>query len=65
MTPIPDWVSPYVGLPYKDRGRGPDGWDCWGGVRMVMHEVFHRELPDYLDAYTTADDSRSVARAVT
>lgn len=61
---IPAWVGPYVGLPYKDKGRGPDGWDCWGGVRMVLDDVFGLALPDYADAYGSADDRLAVAAAV-
>lgn len=64
MTPIPSWAARFVGLPYADKGRGPDAWDCWGGARMVLHDVFGLALPDYTDAYTNADDSRSVAAAV-
>lgn len=61
---IPDWAAPYIGLPYRDRGRSRDGADCWGGVRLVYREVFGIDLPDYADAYTTADDALGVAAAV-
>ena len=57
--------APYVGLPYRDKGRGPDAWDCWGGIRMVFAEVFGLELPDYADAYSTANDLCSVSEAIT
>lgn len=39
-------VNDIIGKPFKDGGRGPDAYDCWG---LVM-EVFRRqgiELPDY------------------
>lgn len=61
---IPAWAGRFVGLAYRDKGRGPDAWDCWGGVRMVLADVFHVDLPDYRDAYTHANDRRSVAGAV-
>lgn len=61
---IPAWAGPYIGLPYKDKGRGPDGWDCWGGVRMVLGDVFGIALPDYGDAYETSADRAAVADAV-
>lgn len=64
MTPIPAWAAPYIGLPYVDKGRDRTGCDCWGGVRLVLGEVFGVELPDYADSYTTANDGRSVAAAV-
>ena len=25
----PDWIAPWIGLPYGDLGRGP-AFDCWG-----------------------------------
>ncbi|HET9819657.1 MAG TPA: NlpC/P60 family protein [Rhodanobacteraceae bacterium] len=61
---IPAWAGEYVGLPYADKGRSRDGADCWGGVRMVYREVFGIDLPDYADAYTSADERDSVAQAV-
>lgn len=54
----------YVGLPYRDKGRGPDAWDCWGGVRYYLQREHALLLPDYADAYTSAVDGDSVAAAV-
>lgn len=62
---IPAWVAPYIGLPYEEKGRSRAGADCWGGVRMVLAEVFGVALPDYADAYTRTTDADSVALAVT
>lgn len=64
MTPVAAWAAPYVGLPYRDKGRGPDAWDCWGGVRMVFADVFGLHLPDYGDAYRDGDDWASIAATV-
>lgn len=61
---IPAWVAPYIGLPYAEKGRSREGADCWGGVRMVMQEVFGRVLPDYADAYASTKDHASVAAAI-
>ena len=35
-----------IGKPFKDGGRGPDSYDCWGLVREVFRR-FGVELPDY------------------
>jgi cell wall-associated NlpC family hydrolase len=38
-------ISDLIGKPFKDGGRGPDSYDCYGLVK----EVYHRlgiELPD-------------------
>lgn len=61
---IPAWAGKYIGLPYADKGRTRAGADCWGGVRLVLADVFGIALPDYADSYTTADDMDSVADAV-
>jgi cell wall-associated NlpC family hydrolase len=36
---------PYLGVPYRDRGRDWDGWDCWGLVRAVFWREAGLELP--------------------
>lgn len=43
----PSWVEPYVGLPYRAGGRGPDEYDCWGLVLLVWRERFGMDLPTY------------------
>lgn len=61
---IPDWAGAYIGLPYAEKGRTREGADCWGGVRMVMRDVFGHDLPDYSDTYTDTKNHASVADAV-
>jgi cell wall-associated NlpC family hydrolase len=62
-----EWCLPYIDtfIPFKDKGRDRDGFDCWGLVRHVMAEVFGvADLPDYGAAYEAAKDRVSVAKAV-
>ena len=40
MMELPDWVSAYVGLPFKEGGRHRDGLDCYGLLRLVINERF-------------------------
>ena len=44
-------LNDLIGKPFKDRGRGEDGYDCWG----LVLEVFKRygiNLPDFdISAY--------------
>jgi cell wall-associated NlpC family hydrolase len=55
-----------VGLPFKEKGRGPDGYDCWGIVREILDKEFGiTGLPDYVGSYTSVGDKRSVSAAVT
>lgn len=55
---IPDWVAPYIGIPFRDRGRERSGCDCWGLVRMVLAERAGVALPSYSDEYLSAQDRR-------
>lgn len=61
---VPERYAKWIGLPYRDKGRGPDAYDCWGGARAVLQSEFGLVLPDYLDAYTSSNDGDSVASAV-
>lgn len=64
-TQPPGWCGRYVGLPFKDKGRGPDGYDCWGLARAILAEQFGLQgLPDYAGTYAGAKDWRSVEVAV-
>ena len=56
-------LARWIGLPYADKGRGPDAYDCWGLARAVLAER-GMALPDYAEAYTRAADHDSVAVAV-
>jgi cell wall-associated NlpC family hydrolase len=35
-----------IGKPFKDRGRGPDSYDCWG-LALEIFKRFGKELPNY------------------
>jgi len=41
------WAERYVGLPFKDFGRGFSGVDCWGLVRLVLKNECNVEVPSY------------------
>ena len=47
-------LKKYIGIPFKDCGRGFDGLDCWGLVRLVWKEEKGFVMPDMGDAYSSA-----------
>lgn len=47
-------IRRYIGIPFKDGGRGFDGLDCWGLVRLVWHEERDILMPDMGDEYSSA-----------
>lgn len=44
MLNRPD-ALPYLGKPFAERGRGPDGYDCWGLIITLARQA-GTELPD-------------------
>ena len=38
-------LTPFVGIPFRDRGASFDGCDCYGLVRLFHREHFDRDLP--------------------
>lgn len=54
----------FVGVPYVDKGRAPDGFDCWGCLRLVYRELRGIELPSYSGDYLTAADRRATAQLI-
>lgn len=39
------WAVKYIGLKHVPGGRGAEGVDCWGLVRLVYRDEFQIELP--------------------
>lgn len=52
-----------VGLPWEERGRGPDGWDCWGlyGRMLAVKGIV---LPSYAEGYSGIADKDGIAALI-
>lgn len=50
-------LNRFVGLPWQDRGRTPDGLDCWGLLRLVYADVLGIDLPDHSNGYIDTSDA--------
>jgi len=61
---LPPWVDSYIGCPFKDLGRTPEGWDCYGLVHYVYKNHFDITLPVANSEYTDAQDTKSAYRQV-
>lgn len=57
-------LSEFVGLPWADKGRGPQGYDCWGLLQLVYRRRLAIELPDFSEFYVTATDRNAVAAVI-
>lgn len=59
-----EWANKYLDVPFRERGRGRDGVDCWGLVRLVLGEQYDLEVPAYDDEYVTTSDNERLAGIV-
>lgn len=55
-----NWLSRFVGIPFVSEGRGFDGADCYGLVRLVYRERLGIDLP--IRSEISAFDLASIAR---
>jgi probable lipoprotein NlpC len=55
------WSTPYIGLPWRERGLARDGVACWGLCRLVYAEVLGIEVPDYAAEVTSLEERADVA----
>lgn len=60
----PEWVAPYVGLPWKPHGRVRAGLDCWGLYRLVAGEMTGVWLPSYAERYASPAERAEVAAII-
>lgn len=49
-------LSPFIGIPYLNRGSNFQGCDCWGLVWLFNLEILGRLIPRY-DGYEDSGDS--------
>jgi len=56
--------SQFVGLPWRDRGRGPDAYDCWGLFRLAFGAATGIDLPSHDEHYRSAADRNETALVV-
>lgn len=57
-------IEKYLAIPYRDRGRGFDGVDCWGLVGLVLPELIGAAPDPLLLDYASAESPRGVRHAI-
>ncbi len=46
------WARQYLGTPWESGAVGPDAYDCWGLVRVILRQRYDIEVPMVPDADT-------------
>jgi cell wall-associated NlpC family hydrolase len=59
---IYEWVGKYIGIPFVSNGRTMKGCDCYGLVRLVLHNEYGISLPELSDDYDNAFNVAETAR---
>ncbi|WP_323036260.1 NlpC/P60 family protein [Pararhodobacter sp.] len=58
------WSNRYVGLPFAEFGRDRAGCDCWGLACIIYREEMNIALPEYVGAYSSADEHSEIAALI-
>ncbi len=48
---LDEFVNRALDVPFKERGRSYDGWDCWGLIYVAYRDVYGIILPTYTGEY--------------
>lgn len=60
---IPVWVENYVGIPFAEKGYDRRGCNCWGLVRLGLHEQHGVVgLPTYEETHDDTRDRDNIPR---
>ena len=63
MTPD-EFAARAIRVPFVDKGRDWDAWDCWGMVYVFHRDVLGVALPSYTEHYQDAGDSPETRKAL-
>ena len=60
----PQLLNQMIGVPFTEKGRDLDGWDCWGVVRWGLLHGFGIEVPSYCDDYMSTEEGQEIAALI-
>jgi len=50
---LDEFVDRALDVPFKEKGRSYDGWDCWGLIYVAYRELYDIDLPEYTGEYNS------------
>lgn len=57
------WYKDYLKIEFKDRGRGLDGADCWGLIKLIYQDRLGITLP-MLDHYENTEQRAALNKII-
>jgi cell wall-associated NlpC family hydrolase len=57
-------LTDFIGIPYQDKGRTFQAFDCWGCVYLFYKEMLRINIPALADDYDSGLDGKAVAHCV-
>ena len=48
---LDEFVDRALDVPFEERGRSYDGWDCWGLIYVAYRDLYEITLPTYTGEY--------------
>ena len=61
---LDEFTARAIRVPFMDKGRDWDAWDCWGMVYVFHRDVLRVALPSYTEHYQDAGDSPKTRKAL-
>lgn len=57
-------ITPYMNIPFVERGRDHDGVDCYGLHYLIAMEQLGQDVPSYSEGYATTKDKDEIAAII-
>ena len=64
MISLRDFVAVAIRVPFVEKGRTYEGWDCWGLIRCAYKDVYNVNLPSYVGEYENTSEQRLLANII-
>lgn len=59
-----DFVAAAIRVPFIEKGRTYEGWDCWGLIRCAYKDIYDLDLPSYIDEYESTAEQRLITNII-
>lgn len=48
---LDEFIDRALDVPFKEKGRSYDGWDCWGLIYVAYRDIYNIDLPEGTGEY--------------